>query len=61
MIAVIWFYYKLSGERSNEKWICMILKEFGLGKQKLTCIYEYAKEKFSPLLIDMKESPVVDF
>lgn len=47
---------KLSGERE----VNMILKEFGLGvtKEELIEIYEYAtKEKFSPLLIDMEESP----
>jgi len=47
---------KLSGERE----VNMILKEFGLGvtKEELVEIYEYAtKEKFSPLLIDMEESP----
>lgn len=47
---------KLSGERE----VNMILKEFGLGvkKEELIEIYEFAtKEKFSPLLIDMEESP----
>ena len=47
---------KLSGERE----VNMILKEFGLGvtKEELIEIYEYAtREKFSPLLIDMEESP----
>ena len=47
---------KLSGERE----VNMILKEFGLGvtKEELIEIYEYStKEKFSPLLIDMEESP----
>jgi len=47
---------KLSGDRE----VNMILKEFGLGvsKEELIALYEYAtKEKFSPLLIDMEESP----
>ena len=47
---------KLSGERE----VNMILKEFGLGvkKEELIEIHELAtKEKFSPLLIDMEESP----
>jgi hypothetical protein len=47
---------KLSGDRE----INMILKEFGLGvsKEELIALYEYAtKQKFSPLLIDMEESP----
>ena len=47
---------KLSGERE----VNMILKEFGLGvtKEELIEIYEFAtKEKISPLLIDMEESP----
>jgi hypothetical protein len=47
---------KLSGERE----VNMILKEFGSGvtKEELIEIYEFAtKEKFSPLLIDMEESP----
>jgi hypothetical protein len=47
---------KLSGERE----VNMILKEFGLGvkKEELIEVYEFAtKEKFSPLLIDMEESP----
>lgn len=47
---------KLSGERE----VNMILKEFGLGvtKEELIEIYLFAtKEKFSPLLIDMEESP----
>jgi len=38
----------------------MILSEFGLGvtKEELIDIYEYAtKERFSPLIIDMEESP----
>lgn len=47
---------KLSGDRE----VNMILKEFGLGvsKEELVALYEYAtKEKFSPLIIDMEESP----
>ena len=38
----------------------MILSEFGLGvtKEELIDIYEYAtKKRFSPLIIDMEESP----
>jgi len=47
---------KLSGNRE----VNMILSEFGLGitKDELLQIYEYATaEKFSPLVIDMDESP----
>lgn len=47
---------KLSGNRE----VNMILSEFGLGitKEELLQIYEYATaEKFSPLVIDMDESP----
>ena len=47
---------KLSGNRE----VNMILSEFGLGvtKEELIDIYEYAtKERFSPLIIDMEESP----
>lgn len=47
---------KLSGNRE----VNLILSEFGLGvsKDELLSLYEYAtKEKFSPLIIDMEESP----
>ena len=47
---------KLGGNRE----INMILSTFGLGvtKEQLLGMYEYAtKEKFSPLLIDLEESP----
>ena len=47
---------KLSGNRE----VNLILSEFGLGvtKEELLALYEYAtKEKFSPLVIDMEESP----
>ena len=47
---------KLSGNRE----VNMILSEFGLGitKEESIDIYEYAtKERFSPLIIDMEESP----
>jgi len=47
---------KLSGNRE----VNLILSEFGLGvsKEELLDYYEYAtKEKFSPLIIDMEESP----
>ena len=47
---------KLSGNRE----VNLILSEFGLGisKDELLKIYEYAtNEKFSPLVIDMEESP----
>ena len=47
---------KLSGNRE----VNMILSEFGLGvsKEELLEIYDYAtNEKFSPLVIDMEESP----
>jgi len=51
---------KLSGQRE----VNMILSEFGLGvsKEQLTEIYKYATaEKFSPLLIDLEESPDARF
>jgi hypothetical protein len=47
---------KLSGQRE----VNIILSEFGLGvtKEELLKLYEYAtQEKFSPLVIDMEESP----
>jgi len=47
---------KLSGNRE----VNLILSEFGLGvtKEELLALYNYAtKEKFSPLIIDMEESP----
>ena len=47
---------KLSGNRE----VNMILSEFGLGitKDQLLELYQYAtNQKFSPLLIDMEESP----
>jgi hypothetical protein len=47
---------KLSGNRE----VNIILSEFGLGvtKEQLLALYEFAtKEKFSPLIIDMEESP----
>ena len=47
---------KLGGNRE----INMILATFGLGvtKEQLIALYQYAtKEKFSPLLIDLEESP----
>jgi hypothetical protein len=47
---------KLSGNRE----VNLILSEFGLGvtKEQLLSMYEYATaEKFSPLLIDLEESP----
>jgi len=51
---------KLSGNRE----VNLILSEFGLGvsKEELTEIYKYAtSEKFSPLLIDLEESPDARF
>lgn len=51
---------KLSGNRE----VNLILSEFGLGvsKDELTEIYKYAtSEKFSPLLIDLEESPDARF
>jgi hypothetical protein len=51
---------KLSGNRE----VNLILSEFGLGvsKDELTEIYKYAtSEKFSPLLIDLEESPEARF
>ena len=47
---------KLSGNRE----VNLILSEFGLGvsKEELLRLYDYAtNEKFSPLVIDMEESP----
>ena len=47
---------KLTGNRE----VNLILSEFGLGvsKEELVQLYDYAtKEKFSPLIIDMEESP----
>ena len=47
---------KLSGNRE----VNLILSEFGLGitKDQLLELYQYAtNQKFSPLLIDMEESP----
>ena len=47
---------KLSGNRE----VNIILSEFGLGitKEELLDLYQYAtQEKFSPLIIDMEESP----
>jgi hypothetical protein len=47
---------KLSGDRE----VKLILSEFGLGvtKEELLELYKYATgEKFSPLIIDMEESP----
>jgi hypothetical protein len=47
---------KLSGQRE----VNVILSEFGLGvsKDELVAIYEYAtQQKFSPLIIDMEETP----
>lgn len=47
---------KLSGQRE----VNIILSEFGLGvsKEELLKLYEFAtQEKFSPLVIDMEESP----
>jgi hypothetical protein len=51
---------KLSGNRE----VNLILSEFGLGvsKDELTEIYKHAtSEKFSPLLIDLEESPDARF